>query len=100
MIRNPIRDEVVTLCDSCRWSGVIQFHGRNHKTIRCDQFGREVFNRVESCTYFVAKNRQTLHEMNMAAWLVKGSGAVIGFIRPGTKEHDEALSMRQPEPAK
>lgn len=88
------------LCESCRWASIAR--GSNgEKDIRCNQrpyhreSGAQVRMRVIDCADYVAHNRQTLPEMQLAAWLL-GTKKVVG-LAGGRAENDVQITWSKPE---
>jgi len=89
-----IRREVKSLCDACRWVQYLQFSSQNEPMRHCSFLSRRMPDTVVECSLRVAPGELTLNEMHNAAWLIDmPDDGKIGFLRPGTVEHQKAAGF-------
>lgn len=75
------------ICFSCRRCRVKK-NISGKITIHCREFG-PIRSPVYECSEHHPKTMPYKHEMEDMATIIEFRGNIIGFIKPGTKEHDD-----------
>jgi hypothetical protein len=85
-----VKDVPKTLCGSCAHSTIIGSPQRTGPTIVCRFLDRVINYAVSSCNSYEDRGKPSPQTYERIAWIVDTKGGkFIGFLKPGSKRHNE-----------